>query len=175
MRFPLHITTDAIKHQITNGLKGNKRYPMVLMLEPLYTCNLACLGCTCGTLGDTRSAHRYLKQGLALNCPILNRYSLVLSILGIAALFEQHEQAEAALELLAILLHHPQCGSSAAAIRMQILLARLQSKLPAGRVDEVMSQAKQGRLPGRYLDPQFAMTPQLIDQLLQLLDQIADG
>src|ERR1051325_6346907 len=45
MRFPLHITTDAIKHQVSNGLKGNKRYPMVLMLEPLYTCNLACLGC----------------------------------------------------------------------------------------------------------------------------------
>jgi hopanoid biosynthesis associated radical SAM protein HpnH len=45
MRFPLHITTDAIQHQIRNGMKGNKRYPMVLMLEPLYTCNLACIGC----------------------------------------------------------------------------------------------------------------------------------
>jgi hopanoid biosynthesis associated radical SAM protein HpnH len=45
MRFPLHITTDMIKHQIRQGLKGNKRYPFVLMLEPLYTCNLACLGC----------------------------------------------------------------------------------------------------------------------------------
>jgi hopanoid biosynthesis associated radical SAM protein HpnH len=46
MRFPLHITTDSIKHQIHNGLiKGQKRYPFVLMLEPLYTCNLACIGC----------------------------------------------------------------------------------------------------------------------------------
>ena len=45
MRFPLHITTDAIRHQIKQGVEGNKRYPMVLMLEPLYTCNLACLGC----------------------------------------------------------------------------------------------------------------------------------
>ena len=45
MRFPLHITTDAIGHQVRNGLKGVTRYPMVLMLEPLYTCNLACLGC----------------------------------------------------------------------------------------------------------------------------------
>ena len=25
--------------------KGNKRYPLVLMLEPLYRCNLACSGC----------------------------------------------------------------------------------------------------------------------------------
>jgi hopanoid biosynthesis associated radical SAM protein HpnH len=45
MRFPLHITTDAIQHQIKNAVRGNNRFPMVLMLEPLYTCNLACLGC----------------------------------------------------------------------------------------------------------------------------------
>jgi hopanoid biosynthesis associated radical SAM protein HpnH len=45
MRFPIHITTDAIRHQVKQGMRGNKRYPMVLMLEPLYTCNLACIGC----------------------------------------------------------------------------------------------------------------------------------
>jgi hopanoid biosynthesis associated radical SAM protein HpnH len=45
MRFPLHITTDMIRHQFKNFLAGNKRYPFVLMLEPLYTCNLACVGC----------------------------------------------------------------------------------------------------------------------------------
>jgi hopanoid biosynthesis associated radical SAM protein HpnH len=45
MRFPLHITTDMMAYQIRQALKGNKRYPFVLMLEPLYTCNLACLGC----------------------------------------------------------------------------------------------------------------------------------
>lgn len=26
-------------------LKGNRRYPLVLMLEPLFRCNLACIGC----------------------------------------------------------------------------------------------------------------------------------
>ena len=26
-------------------LKRNKRYPLVLMLEPLFQCNLACAGC----------------------------------------------------------------------------------------------------------------------------------
>jgi hopanoid biosynthesis associated radical SAM protein HpnH len=31
----------VLKHQ----LKGTKRYPLVLMLEPLYRCNLACAGC----------------------------------------------------------------------------------------------------------------------------------
>ena len=46
MRFPLHITTDMIKHQVRHAAKRNRRYPFVLMLEPLYTCNLACLGCS---------------------------------------------------------------------------------------------------------------------------------
>ncbi len=34
-----------IGHQIRQALRGNRRYPFVLMLEPLYTCNLACIGC----------------------------------------------------------------------------------------------------------------------------------
>ena len=45
MRFPLHITTDMIRHQVKNAVRRNRRYPYVLMLEPLYTCNLACIGC----------------------------------------------------------------------------------------------------------------------------------
>ena len=46
MRFPAHITTDMLKWQAKNWLHGVKRYPFVLMLEPLHTCNLACLGCS---------------------------------------------------------------------------------------------------------------------------------
>lgn len=34
-----------VKHQAVQAWKGNRRYPYVLMLEPLYTCNLACIGC----------------------------------------------------------------------------------------------------------------------------------
>jgi hopanoid biosynthesis associated radical SAM protein HpnH len=45
MRFPLHIAVDNLRHQIKHAIKGDKRFPMVLMLEPLYSCNLACLGC----------------------------------------------------------------------------------------------------------------------------------
>jgi hopanoid biosynthesis associated radical SAM protein HpnH len=65
MRFPLHITTDVIKQQIRQAWKGNKRYPFVLMLEPLYTCNLACLGCSLerhtGKLEDRLSLDQCLK------------------------------------------------------------------------------------------------------------------
>jgi len=46
MRFPLHIAADMMKWQAKNWWRGNRRYPYVLMLEPLHTCNLACLGCS---------------------------------------------------------------------------------------------------------------------------------
>ena len=45
MRFPVHIATDMVRWQVRNALARRRRYPFVLMLEPLYTCNLACLGC----------------------------------------------------------------------------------------------------------------------------------
>ena len=40
-------------------LKGRKRYPLVLMLEPLYRCNLACAGC-----GKIQYPGHILKQNL---------------------------------------------------------------------------------------------------------------
>ncbi|MFN3476754.1 MAG: radical SAM protein, partial [Candidatus Methylomirabilales bacterium] len=48
-----------------NALKGHRRYPFVLMLEPLYTCNLACLGCALerhtGKLEDRLTVEKCLK------------------------------------------------------------------------------------------------------------------
>src|SRR5262250_3705998 len=46
MRFPLHIATDMMRWQLRNWWAGNARVPVVLMLEPLHTCNLACIGCS---------------------------------------------------------------------------------------------------------------------------------
>ena len=46
MRNPLHMVTDQLKQGLRQAMQGNRRYPFVLMLEPLYTCNLACLGCS---------------------------------------------------------------------------------------------------------------------------------
>jgi len=65
MRFPLHITTDNMKTMMAQARAGNTRYPMVLMLEPLYTCNLACLGCSTerhtGKLRDRLSVEQCLQ------------------------------------------------------------------------------------------------------------------
>ncbi len=33
------------KYLVSQKLKGNKRFPLTLMLEPLFRCNLACSGC----------------------------------------------------------------------------------------------------------------------------------
>jgi hopanoid biosynthesis associated radical SAM protein HpnH len=46
MRFPFHITSDMVAYQVKQAFRGQSRYPFVLMLEPLYTCNLACIGCS---------------------------------------------------------------------------------------------------------------------------------
>ncbi len=47
------------KYLITQKLKGNKKYPLVLMLEPLFRCNLACSGC-----GKIQHPVEILKQNL---------------------------------------------------------------------------------------------------------------
>ncbi len=34
-----------LRYLLKQKLLGRKRYPLVLMLEPLFRCNLACVGC----------------------------------------------------------------------------------------------------------------------------------
>jgi hopanoid biosynthesis associated radical SAM protein HpnH len=46
MRYPPHVAWDMLWHQARHAVAGKKRFPFVLMLEPLYACNLACLGCS---------------------------------------------------------------------------------------------------------------------------------
>jgi hopanoid biosynthesis associated radical SAM protein HpnH len=42
---PLAVTARVGAYILKNQLRGVKRYPLVLMLEPLFRCNLACAGC----------------------------------------------------------------------------------------------------------------------------------
>jgi len=42
---PLQQKLQVGAYLMKQRLKGNKRYPLVLMLEPLFRCNLACAGC----------------------------------------------------------------------------------------------------------------------------------
>jgi hopanoid biosynthesis associated radical SAM protein HpnH len=42
---PLNQAVSIGAYVLRQHLKGRKRYPLVLMLEPLFRCNLACAGC----------------------------------------------------------------------------------------------------------------------------------
>ncbi len=45
MAVPVSQMWTVATYVLGNKLKGRKRYPLVLMLEPLFRCNLACAGC----------------------------------------------------------------------------------------------------------------------------------
>ena len=45
MGVPISQMWTVAKYVLGQKLRGRKRYPLVLMLEPLFRCNLACAGC----------------------------------------------------------------------------------------------------------------------------------
>ena len=45
MRFPVGLYKSLALSFIKNSVRGGKRFPLVLMLEPTHRCNLACAGC----------------------------------------------------------------------------------------------------------------------------------
>ncbi|MBS0349813.1 MAG: adenosyl-hopene transferase HpnH [Proteobacteria bacterium] len=45
MGIPLIQTYRIARYLISKKIQGDQRYPLVLMLEPLFQCNLACAGC----------------------------------------------------------------------------------------------------------------------------------
>jgi hopanoid biosynthesis associated radical SAM protein HpnH len=59
MPVPLRQTIAVGSYIIKQKLKGNKHYPLVTMLEPLFRCNLACSGC-----GKIQYPEEVLKQTL---------------------------------------------------------------------------------------------------------------
>ncbi len=59
MGVPLSQMWTVASYVIGQKLRGRKRYPLVLMLEPLFRCNLACAGC-----GKIQYPAHILKQNL---------------------------------------------------------------------------------------------------------------
>ena len=45
MSSPMSLQLSVLKHILAQKIKGNKKYPLVMMLEPLFACNLECAGC----------------------------------------------------------------------------------------------------------------------------------
>jgi len=59
MGVPVSQMWTVASYVLTQKIKGRKRYPLVLMLEPLFRCNLACAGC-----GKIQYPAHVLKQNL---------------------------------------------------------------------------------------------------------------
>ena len=61
MRFPLALTASMGSYLVQKKLSGEKRFPLVLMLEPLHACNLTCTGC-----GRIREYSQTIKEKLTV-------------------------------------------------------------------------------------------------------------
>jgi hopanoid biosynthesis associated radical SAM protein HpnH len=60
MAVPVSQMWTVATYVLKQHIKGRKRYPLVLMLEPLFRCNLACAGC-----GKIQYPAHVLKQNLS--------------------------------------------------------------------------------------------------------------
>jgi hopanoid biosynthesis associated radical SAM protein HpnH len=62
MRFPLSLTVDMAGYMATKTIQRRRRFPLVLMLEPLHACNLTCTGC-----GRIREYESTIKEKLSVD------------------------------------------------------------------------------------------------------------
>src|SRR5258707_10506519 len=60
MPVPISQAWTVATYVLKQKLMGRKRYPLVLMLEPLFRCNLACAGC-----GKIQHPSHILKKNLS--------------------------------------------------------------------------------------------------------------
>ena len=60
MSVPVGQMMAVLRHVAVQRLRGNHKYPLVLMLEPLFRCNLACAGC-----GKIQHPSEILRQHLS--------------------------------------------------------------------------------------------------------------
>ncbi len=77
MRFPLSLTTNMVGYMARKKLSREKRYPLVLMLEPLHACNLTCTGCGrireySQTIKDKLTVHECLEAVDEAGAPIVS-------------------------------------------------------------------------------------------------------
>lgn len=76
MRYPLGFTLAQMQYRTRMHQSGQQRYPTVLMLEPLYACNLACIGCSAerhsGKISDRLPLATCLRAAEDCGAPIVN-------------------------------------------------------------------------------------------------------
>src|SRR5579862_2696975 len=61
MAMPFHLTVKLGTYLMKQKLRGVKKYPLIMELEPLYACNLKCAGC-----GKIQQPAALLKQRMSV-------------------------------------------------------------------------------------------------------------
>ncbi len=132
--------------------------------------SLALLGNVSSALADYSGAANYLRRGLTLNRDLLLNAPLFTVLIGIAALFGRQGQQNLALELSAIILNHPQCNV-VAQYKARKMISELRAHFTEDKIKAVTDKAKRGQLSHPYIDPNFRVDTEFVDQLLELLDR----
>ncbi len=117
---------------------------------------------------DLEVAQTMFHRTLILNQKLTVTTSILLTVTGITALYGSLGKQDIAVELLAIVLHHPQIGSATLNVANN-LRNRFETMFTDKYVNMVMEKAKYGELSGQYIDNEFAIDSRLVNQLLDLL------
>ena len=77
MRFPLSLTASLTGYIAGKRIRGEKKFPLVMMLEPLHACNLTCTGCGRireykSTINDTLTVEQCLAALEECGAPIVS-------------------------------------------------------------------------------------------------------
>jgi hopanoid biosynthesis associated radical SAM protein HpnH len=77
MKFPIHLNLSLSRYLAAQKIRGRRRFPLVLMLEPLHRCNLACEGCGRlieyrDTLHETMSTDECLEAVEEAGAPVVS-------------------------------------------------------------------------------------------------------
>jgi hopanoid biosynthesis associated radical SAM protein HpnH len=77
MRFPIQLNASLTAYLMKKKMAGVERFPLVLMLEPLHKCNLACVGCGRireykDTLADTMTLKQCLDAVVECGAPVVS-------------------------------------------------------------------------------------------------------
>jgi tetratricopeptide (TPR) repeat protein len=131
---------------------------------------LVLLGNVHSALADYRASADYLRRGLILNRDLLLIAPIYAGLIGIAALFGRQGQHALAVELLAIILNHPQCNIIDQH-KARALLSELRSYVSDDEMKAATEKAKRGQLSNPYVEPNFTVDAELVDRLLALIDQ----
>jgi hopanoid biosynthesis associated radical SAM protein HpnH len=77
MRVPLSLTANMAGYLTRKSLSGDKKFPLVMMLEPLHACNLTCTGCGRireykSTINESLSVEECMKAVEECGAPIVS-------------------------------------------------------------------------------------------------------